>query len=893
MNTRSRAAARGAQARGAAVVAVRAGAARVVARRAAAALALAALVFAAPAAAAAETRKVAPGPQYAAGGLHRLMLGSAYRKLWTTPIEVEVLDLSKEAGGLAPSGRVGGQQTKGLGFKDGTGRAYTFRGLDKDPSNILPEELQDTFVESLVQDQMAAQHPAGALVADELAKAAGVTTVPTRIVVLPDDPALGEFRKEFAGLVGTFAEYPTAGDARHSGFEGAVDIVDHETLYKRLAESPDERVAVREYLRARVFDLFVSDFDRHRKQWRWAKRRADDLWHPIPEDRDQAFARYEGAAVRMAAGYVPQLRTFGRDYDHMTGLTFNGREQDRWLLPALPREAYREVASEMKDALTDEVLERAARRMPPEWHAIDGKRLVEALKSRREKLVEAADRFYLHLAGEVDVQGTNADEVARVRHLEGGAVQVDVARRTGETEATPYFSRRFVPGETDEVRLYLRAGNDRVVVEGRNGGVKVRAIGGVGADVLDDSKGGGTRLYDSEGQNRVVEGPGTGLDSREYEPPPGPKNAPWIPPRDWGRDWFFLPWLGYSSDYGVFLGGGFATKSYGFRQDPYASQHVLKAGWAFKAGQPSIRYEGTFHRAHSRVEAGLVATYSGLAVLRFYGFGNETEPQEDEDRNKVHQKQLVFAPTHTLPVGRAVDFTLAPVLQYADTEEGDLLIDQARPYGYGEFGQAGGMARLRLDTRRALRPGSLQLPLRGEGGGYPTSGVLLEATGAVFPKAWDVEETYGWVEGDAATYLTAGANGRATLALRVGGKHMLGEKYPFHNAAAVGGGGAFSGQDAVRGLRPNRFIGDSAAWGNADLRLYISQFFLGLPGEWGVFGFGDVGRVWLDGESSDKWHTSFGGGLWFGMLSRGNAIAITIAQSDERTAVAIRAGFSF
>jgi hypothetical protein len=376
-------------------------------------------------------------------------------------------------------------------------------------------------------------------------------------------------------------------------------------------------------------------------------------------------------------------------------------------------------------------------------------------------------------------------------------------------------------------------------------------------------------------------------------PSPGPKNAPWIPPRDWGRDWFPLPWASYSSDFGVFLGAGVATRSYGFRQEPFAGQHTLMAGWAFGASQPKVDYTGELHRANSRASAGLKAYYSGLEVLRFYGWGNETTPQEDDDRNKVRQKQVVFLPSLTLPLAGRLDFTIAPALQYAQTEEGDRLIDEEKPYGYGDFGQVGGWARVRLDTRRSLRNSSLQLPLRGGGGAYPVSGVLVEAIGAVFPKAWDVEETYGWVEGDASAYLTAGSNGRATLALRVGGKRMLGDLYPFHNAAAVGGGSLFSGQDAVRGLHPARFIGDSALYANGDLRLYLSRFLVALPGEWGIFGFGDVGRVWLEGETSDTWHTSWGGGLWIGLLSRANAVAFTVAKAEDRTAFTIRAGFSF
>jgi hypothetical protein len=850
--------------------------------------------------AAAPTQKVTAGPHYRAGGFHRAMLGSEYRDLWTTPIEAEVLDLAAEAGGLSPVRRVGGQQTRGLALKGKDGRDYTFRGIDKDPSNILPEELQDTFVEDLVRDQMAAQHPAGALIADELSRAAGVPTVPVRIVVMADAPALGEFRKEFAGIVGTFSEYPSAEGNGHPGFEGAVEIIDHEALYARLADSPQDRVAVREFLRARLLDLLMSDFDRHRKQWRWGRRPGDRDWHPIPEDRDQAFARYEGLLVRTVAGYVPQIRKFGRDYDRMLGLTYNGREQDRWLLPELSREVWQEIAKDVAARVTDDAIERAARRMPPEWYAKDGPRLTAALKARRDALEAEALRFYAHLAGQVDVQGTNASEQALVRRHEDGSLEVELAQLgaqaadgTRAASSAPYFHRRFQPGDTEEVRLYLRGGNDRALVEGKGGPIRVRVIGGAGNDLLDDAKGGDTRLYDSEGNDRVAEGPGTGWDKRPYAQPPGPKTAPWIPPRDWGRDWFPVPWMSFGTDTGLFLGGGFSTVSYGFRQRPYASRHVLRAGWAFGASQPRIQYDGVFNRANSGTSLGLMARWSGLEVLRYYGFGNETSSEGDDDFFKVRQKQLTVAPNVTVPVVGVLDLTLAPVVQYAQTEDGERLVDQEQPYGTGNFGQVGGWVRLRLDTRQGAREAlesGVALP---GSSGYPAKGVRLEAIAAGFPKAWDVEESYGWVEGSAAAYLSTGPKARATLALRTGGRHMLGGKYPFHNAAAIGGGGFFSGADSVRGFRPNRFIGDSSLYGNADLRLYLSRFFLALPGEWGLFGFGDVGRVWYAGESSDTWHTSWGGGLWVGLLSRSNAIAFTVAASDEYTAYYLRAGFSF
>src|SRR4051794_7717736 len=46
---------------------------------------------------------VVAGPDYAAGGFHRKLLGDNYRDAWTTSIKVPVLDLKNFAGGLTPT----------------------------------------------------------------------------------------------------------------------------------------------------------------------------------------------------------------------------------------------------------------------------------------------------------------------------------------------------------------------------------------------------------------------------------------------------------------------------------------------------------------------------------------------------------------------------------------------------------------------------------------------------------------------------------------------------------------------------------------------------------------------------------------------------------------------
>ena len=116
---------------------------------------------------------VVPGERFKAGRLQRWIYGSNYRQIWTTPIEVPVLDLDAVGGGLSPMRTGGFGQSISLHFVGKDGRRYTVRSLDKDPSKRLMEELKHTVVEDVIQDLMSALLPTGALVVDALMEATG------------------------------------------------------------------------------------------------------------------------------------------------------------------------------------------------------------------------------------------------------------------------------------------------------------------------------------------------------------------------------------------------------------------------------------------------------------------------------------------------------------------------------------------------------------------------------------------------------------------------------------------------------------------------------------------------------------------------------------------------
>jgi Omp85 superfamily domain len=806
--------------------------------------------------------------------LHRFFFGEDYRDLWALPVQVEVLDLRRFAGGLTPVRRVGQQQSHGLALRGADGRSYTFRGIEKDATTGLEPDLRRSIAGRIAQDQIAALNPGAPPVAAALLDAAGVLNAEPRMVVMPDDALLGAFREDFAGVLGTIQEYPTPASDGHAGFAGATAIIDGKEMLARRRASPGDPVDARAFLRARLMDLFLGDWDRHLGQWRFARVPWSAEWQPIPEDRDFAFSRFEGSVLFIARNWRPRWVAFGDEYPDMLGLTWQAWPLDRLFLTELERPAWDEVTAELKRRLTDEVIDAAVRRLPPEYLAADGARMTRALKRRRDRLGDAADRFYRLLSEEVRVDGTAEPEAAEVVALDGGDLDVRLYRAdpSGAPVGEPWFHRRFRHRETSEVRLDLRAGNDRAVVRGQ-GRIRVRVLGGEGDDVLDDSAGGKTWFADWQGRDRVVRGSFTKVDTRPYTAPVHDPERPWIPPWDWGRQRTYVPWFGASPDLGAFLGGGVRLERFAFRTHPYGRRQTLRAGFATGPRAFRLDYDGEFRRENSGIFLTLAARASQLELLRFFGFGNDTRSDQPDAFYRVKQRQLSLELRLNVPLAPRLTLSFGPMVQYAHTfQRPGTFVGEVRPYGSEDFGALGAAAEARLDTRNLVEAA--------------TRGVLLLAGGSFHPAAWNAKDHFGEVHAEAASYLTGALPLRPTLALRAGVKQVFGT-YPFYEATFVGG------EWTVRGFSSQRFAGDGGAWGNSELRLLLGRYYLVLPGEYGLFALADTGRVWLEGERSDSWHTGVGGGLWFAYVERTNTVTVAVVRSVEGTGFYLRAGFLF
>jgi len=99
----------------------------------------------------------------------------------------------------------------------------------------------------------------------------------------------------------------------------------------------------------------------------------------------------------------------------------------------------------------------------------------------------------------------------------------------------------------------------------------------------------------------------------------------------------------------------------------------------------------------------------------------------------------------------------------------------------------------------------------------------------------------------------------------------------------------------LRGFHKNRFAGDASLYANVELRLALARINVLVPGEFGLFGAADVGRVYFadDPADADDWHNGTGGGFWLSFLERRTTMSVAVMKGRDMTGVYFRAGYMF
>jgi hypothetical protein len=804
--------------------------------------------------------------------------GKRYRQYFGTQVTLPTVNLDTLYGGLTPVRKGGGHQSKSLRLVDSQGREYVMRALRKSATQYLQTvafkdqyitpELKGTDTEALVADVFTGSHPYAPFTIAELSKAIGVFHTEPRLFYVPKQKAIGRFNDEFGGEIYMIEERAGDGHGDKEGFGFSDELISTYDLFEELREDEDHVLDKQAYLRARLFDMLIGDWDRHQDQWRWAefKENGKKVYRPVPRDRDQAFSIMDdGFLMSTATWLVPPIRlisSYEVELKDPKWVNVNPYPLDVALLSEVPKEDWLEQAEFIQMNITEEVIDRAFLNFPREVRDYTTDSIKQTLLGRKALLRDIAEDYFEIVNKYVTITGTDKDDYFQIDRSKDGATTVSVYRILKGKKEKLFKQRTYNPKENKELWIYGLDDDDYFEVTGASvGKIKIRLIGGQDKDSYDIRSANGVHIYDYKSQESifVTDGGNRHLKDDYYTNFYDYKKVRY-------NSRVIIPTLGWNPDDGLKIGLGGVVNVNGFDSEYFSASHSFSGHVFFATGGFDLNYSGEFSEIFKDTFLGVNAriTSPNFAV-NFFGFGNSTpnlstqgseQEEKDLDFNRVRQSNLEIG-TSLIKRGEYGSYFSIGVKYHS------IGIENTQGRFINEFLQGDEdpandeffNAELNYRYTNADNPA------------YPTLGLDFNLTFGYnnnLNNSKDFSYLISWL----GMAHKLDARGKLVLASKVGTQINLGDDFEFYQAANIGD------NNGLRGYRTERFSGKRSLYQTTDLRYNLRRAKTSLlPIEYGFYLGFDYGRVWVADElveapefNTNRLNTSYGGGFFLNLV---------------------------
>lgn len=826
----------------------------------------------------ADSITVAANPAYAkASATKRFFNGNNYRDVWAQPVKSKVFKVNEEMGGFKVGAIGGGHQTKSLRLTDKQGKEWSLRTINKDITKILPGNVQGTLAQDYLQDFISSAHPYSPVIIPSIAKAVNVTVASPKIFFVPNDPALGLYRPYFANTVCLLEQREPTPNGEETKSE--------QKVVNKLLDDNDNHVDQQAFLRARLLDFLVADWDRHFDQWRFYNRDTGKgkLYYPLPRDRDQAFSYADGMLVKFAsANFIPFLKGFRKTIPGIEWLAYWARDLDRQFLNSLDSSTWKKTISTFRANIPDQVIDNAVKQLPPEVYALDGSLISAKLKSRRDDLSLQGMRYYNFLSERVNVVGSNKNEYFKIESA-GKKLQVRVYKKTKNNDsASLIYNRIFEPSITKEIDLYGLNGDDMFEIDkNATSKIKLRIIGGRGDDTFNINGHVKNYLYDLNSEKNVIQNKSRTISKFKDDPEVNKYN-----PTGFAYNRYYFPNLnvGFNAEDGLMMGIGFSRRTYGFRKDPYSTFQKLNTLYAFSSGAYKVNYLGEFNRVAGKNDIVVNGELAKPTLSNFFGIGNYTKVAKDKDKEfyRVRYNYVYGNLLLRRKFGSVLQIFAGPQIYnyWNHLEDNKNKILNAPSLV--------GLDSLNVYQTKTYAGAKVGILVNNVNNDFmPTRGINWNTQFSALGGINNNSKALTTLTSDMTVYSSLTDPAKVVSILRLGGGHIFSKNYEYFQALNLGQ------NNFLRGFRKNRFAGSSLAYGSLTMmvKLFDTKSYF-LPGSVGVIGFDDVGRVWATNQSSDKWHNSIGGGLYYSPFNM-VLISGSVGFSEEETLFNISIGTKF
>ncbi|MCW3091150.1 MAG: metallophosphoesterase [Ferruginibacter sp.] len=781
--------------------------------------------------------------------LHRSLFGENYRKVWAIETTVPVLRIS--AVSLVPKELGGGMQTHSLRLTDANKKEWVLRSIEKFPGNLLPQSLTNTLAADILRDNSTAAFPYAPLTVPVFADAAGVPHSNPTVVYIAPDKNLGIYSKDFANTISLFEEREPLGKSLST-----IKMQD------KLKDDNDNTVDQQAFLKARLLDIFLGDWDRHADQWRWIEEDhgKGKIYKPIPRDRDQVFYVNRGLLPGVAAlpWIQPKFQGFSGRIKNINTFSFNARFIDGIFTNNLSYNDWVSNTEKIVRELNDSVIETALKRLPKNVYESTHLELADQLKKRRQDLQLKMPQFYRFLNKIIDIQTSDKNELVVIRDTLNGMLALNIYKISKDNETDKVlYSRVLDPSVTKEIRLFLQGGNDSVIITNNGAPVTIRIVGDAISSKKYDVNGGNKYLRKVHIYDGTANATFSGGYNKIHQHLSDDKSNTELQLTNRYNKTIPLVNAGFNVDDGFIFGGGIRMINQGFRKQPYASVQQFTLARSFSTNAFRFFYKGEWLNGVGKADFVLQA--AALApdnTQNFFGRGNESLINKSGDYKRFYRTRFSLynlSPAFRWRSGKGNSITIGPALQYyrysPDGNTGRFITNISLIHSYDsatigrDKSHAGVVMNIIHDTRNNIL--------------LPTFGSYVNLRLQGYTGLNDYSKSFAQLVTEIAVFKSIDRKSAVVIADRLGGGVTTG-KAAFYQSLFLGG------HENLLGYHQYRFAGEHLFYNNLEARIRIANVasYL-LPGQLGLVGFYDIGKVWQKGYNSDTWHQGVGGGIYF------------------------------
>ena len=825
------------------------------------------------------------------GKFYTYLWGKRYRKYYGTKVKAKKVRLDTLFGGLKPVRKGGGHQSKSLRLEDTDGREYVMRALRKNALQYLQAvafktqyiegQFNDTYSEDLLLDVFTGSHPYAPFTVATLAESIGVLHTKPQLFYVPKQKTLASFNDEFGDELYMIEERAASGHGNKANFGYANKVISTNDVLKKIRKNANSIIDESAYIKARLFDMVLGDWDRHEDQWRWAafKEASKTIYRPIPRDRDQVFSiMADGALLNYVTKSVPALRLM-QSYEEEIGNTkwFNLEPYplDMAIITEAKKTTWDAEASYIQKNITDDVIDKALSYFPSEvtdQTVVDIKR---KLKGRIRNLQKTATEYFQYINNFAVIIGTDRDDYFEIERLANGITQVTGYRiKKGEKDDL-FHQKKYSAKNTKEIWIYGLDDKDEFNVFGEHSnGSFVRVIGGQNNDIYTILNGHKIKVYDYKSKkNTFTTNKGRKKLTDSY------KTNFYDYKKLKHSTTEVFPAFGVNPDDGIKLGLLGVLTNYGFDRNPFTSQYTLEMAYYFETEGFDIKFTSEFANVIGNWNFGLKAAFTSPNYsVNFFGFGNEStnhnfidEDTYDDDYNRVKLRKSSIAPYFIWRGELGGNFSIGASYESIEVDNTN-----------GRY-----IATTGLTNKNTFLGAEAHYNFENQdNNAFPTLGMKADLT-LGYKSNTATNTSFSYIIPALSFDYKLATSGQLVLATKVKGHLNFGNGFQFYQAASIGA------HDGLRGYRNQRFTGKNSFYQSTDIRLNLRKIKTGLlPLHIGIYSGYDYGRVWLENATTNNWNSSFGGGLF---LNGADMITANIGvfKGKENARIAFSLGFSF